>query len=248
MKKLSSLKYAIAAACLVAGNAQADTILGLYAGAQYWQVEPDGKFGNAEDNQATFNFDDEAQGSFYIAFEHPVPLIPNIKLRQTELKVGGSGNVNFEFDGTQYSGNAQVDADLSNTDLILYYEILDNGLASIDFGVTVKNIDGEIVVSDENDSSTEEISGYVPMGYLAAKVGLPLTGLAIYGDVSVLSIGDHSLTDYQAGLAYTFVDNLAVDMSAQIGYRSFKLELDDLDGIYSDLEFSGIYGGLEIHF
>ncbi len=247
MKKLTSFKLALAAA-MVASSAQADTLLGLYAGAQYWQVEPEGEFGTAQDDQANFNFDDDAQGSFYIAFEHPVPLIPNIKLRQTQLEVAGAGNVDFNFNGTNYSGTAQVDADLSNTDLILYYEVLDNGLASFDFGVTVKSLDGEIIVSDGDASDTQELSGYVPMGYIAANVGLPLTGFSIYGDFSILSIGDHSMTDYQAGLAYTFVDNLAVDMSAQLGYRSFSLELDDLDGIYSDLEFSGIYGGLEVHF
>lgn len=249
MKKFTSIKLALAAACLAASSAQADTILGLYAGAQYWQVEPEGQFGSNDDQQAAFNYDDDAQGSFYVALEHPVPLIPNIKIRQTQLEITGSKNMNFDFNGTAFDGNVSTEADLSNTDLTLYYEVLDNGLASLDFGVTVKSLDGEIMVMDDDGTSrTQELSGYVPMGYLAAQVGLPLTGLSLYGDVSVLSIGDHSLTDYQAGIAYAFVDNIAVDISAQLGYRSFKLELDDLDGIHSDLEFSGAYAGLEVHF
>ena len=42
--------------------------------------------------------------------------------------------------------------------------------------------------------------------------------------------------------------NLAIDLTLQLGYRAVTLELDDLDDIYSDLEFKGIYAGLEVHF
>jgi hypothetical protein len=44
------------------------------------------------------------------------------------------------------------------------------------------------------------------------------------------------------------MENLAVDVTFQVGYRAVELELDDLDDIYSNLEFKGVYAGLEVHF
>ena len=64
----------------------------------------------------------------------------------------------------------------------------------------------------------------------------------------MLSVDDHSLTDYQAALTYSLMENLALDVTFQLGYRAVELELEDLDGIYSNLEFKGVYAGLEVHF
>ena len=43
-------------------------------------------------------------------------------------------------------------------------------------------------------------------------------------------------------------ENLAIDVTFQIGYRAITVELDDLDDIYADLEFKGFFAGLEVHF
>ena len=262
MKTQNKFKLALLASCLTAAtSAHADMILGVYAGAQYWNIEPEGKFGTEEDDQETFNFDSASNASFYVALEHPVPLVPNVKVRHNQMEdLSGNGQIDgeFEFAGTTYATNTDVDvnADLTNTDFILYYEIFDNGLVSFDFGLNVKHIDAYIQATgttsagnnQNTDSSEEDFSGYVPMGYVAGAVGLPFTGLSVYGDMSLLAIGDHSLSDYQVGIAYEFIDNLAVDMEVQVGYRSFALKLDDLEGIYTDLDFKGVYAGLQVHF
>ena len=75
-----------------------------------------------------------------------------------------------------------------------------------------------------------------------------VAGLSVYGDVNMLAIGDHSLVDYQVGVAYALLDNIAVDLDVQVGYSSWSLKLDDLDDINTDLDFSGVYAGLEVHF
>jgi len=72
--------------------------------------------------------------------------------------------------------------------------------------------------------------------------------LTVYAEGSLLSIDGHSLHDYEMGIAYTFVDNLAVDLTVQLGYRSFLLELDDLEKVNTNLEFDGVFVGLEVHF
>lgn len=235
-------------------SAYADTVLGVYVGGHAWNMDTEGGFSNTT-SLTNFDFDSETKGSFYATLEHPIPLVPNIKIRQTEMDSGGNVTLtsSFTFGDQLFTSQSDLvtDVDVSNTDFILYYELFDNDLVSFDFGLNGKYVDGSLFVQDASDatiSALEEFSGVVPMIYSRLELGLPLTGWGIYAEGSFLSIDDHTLSDYQAAITYEFVDNLAVDMTLEVGYRAVVLELEDLDDIYSDLEFSGVYAGLEIHF
>ena len=252
MKK-SLLGCALLAAT-VAAPVQADTILGAYVGAQGWNMGVDGGFSNQESSLTNFAFDDKTNGSFYVALEHPVPLIPNVKINRTTLDTAGVTTLTaeFEFNGTLYSENTNLNTDfeITATDFILYYEILDNDLVSIDVGINGKYIDGTIMVAEStgNRMVSEDFSGVIPMAYAKAEIGLPFTGLGVYAEGSFLAIGDSTVSDFQAALTYSFVESLALDMTLQAGYRSMTIELDDLDDLYSNLEFTGVFVGLEFDF
>ena len=86
------------------------------------------------------------------------------------------------------------------------------------------------------------------MLYLSAEVAIPATGLSVFAEGNMLSIDDHTLTDYQVGIAYALIDNMIIDVNLQAGYRAVDLELDDLDDIYADLQFDGAFAGVEVHF
>jgi outer membrane protein len=240
---------------IVATSAQADMLLGLYAGAQGWNMETTGSFADDANEPSSFNFEDETQGSFYVALEHPIPIIPNVKFQRTALDTAGEVTLdaNFEFGGRLYTSNTDIftDVELTSTDMILYYELFDNDLISFDVGINGKYLDGNLLVEEKDDSSSrsmEEFSGVVPMLYSRVQVGLPLTGFGAYAEGSFLSFDDHTLTDYQAAVTYSLLDNIAIDMTLQLGYRAFTLDLEDLDGIYTNLEFSGAFAGVEVHF
>ena len=49
-----------------------------------WQTDTQGGFADSN-NTADFNFDDETNTALYIAFEHPVPFLPNVKVNHTTL-------------------------------------------------------------------------------------------------------------------------------------------------------------------
>lgn len=235
-------------------TAQADTLLGLYAGAQGWNMQTEGGF-SSDGNNADFKFDDKANSNIYVAFEHPVPLIPNLKVQRTIMDTNGETTLNsqYSFGDEIYAQNTDLltDVQLNTTDFILYYELFDNDLISFDLGVNVKQIDGELLVTEKDDasnSSRESFSGPVPMVYSRLALGVPFSGFGAFVEGSMLSLDDHTLTDYQAALTYSLMENLALDVTFQLGYRAVELELDDLDGIYSKLEFKGVYAGLEVHF
>ncbi|MBB1304001.1 TIGR04219 family outer membrane beta-barrel protein [Pseudoalteromonas sp. SR43-5] len=256
MKKYC-LAAALSMACL-APAAQADTLLGLYVGVDGWKSDNDGQFSYKNNASQDFDFEDETFVSYYAALEHPVPLVPNIKLKYTELELDGDAVIGdtFSFNGSTFDTNRKVNtvSDLSHIDYILYYEIFDNDLVSIDLGLNAKQFDGEITVKyddDERDVSqieTKDFSGFVPLAYGRAEAGLPFTGLSVFFEGSFLAIDDSKVQDYQVGVAWELIDNLAVDVAVKAGYRSMVLELDDVDDITTDIDASGPFAGIQVHF
>jgi outer membrane protein len=255
MKKIA---LAAALASILSTNVQADA-LGIYLGGQIWDNQASGAFGDGS-SQIDFNLADEKQNSFFIAFEHPLPLIPNIRIASTSLETIGNTSLttDFEFEGETFSTDDNVNANfnVSYVDYTLYYELFDNDLLSFDFGLTARDFDGDVTVSAEANSGTEsvtqsssvEVTDVVPMLYVRTNVGLPLTGLNLYAQGNFLSIDNHTLYDYEVGVSYELIDNLAVDVNINAGYRAVKLELDDLNDLYTDIEFDGVFIGTTIHF
>ena len=251
---MKKLLVAAAFAAAVSSSAQADTLLGVYIGGQIWANQASGSFGSSDD-QSTFSLEDESQGSIFIALEHPLPLIPNAKIARTTLDTSGGTNLNKEFtfrDETYAEGtNVDVTFDLTYTDYTLYYELFDNDLISFDFGITGRDFDSNIVVSESEQSGRSaklSASGIVPMLYAYTNIGLPFTGFNFYAEGNFLSLDDNVLYDLQAGVSYELIDNLAVDINVTLGYRAVKLELDDLDDLYSALDFEGVFAGVVVHF
>jgi outer membrane protein len=255
MKKIA---LAVTLASILSTNVHADTI-GIYLGGQVWANQATGTFGDSND-QVDFNLNDENQNSFFIAFEHPLPLIPNIRIASTSLETDGMTTLDsdFDFDDEAFAAGSDVDAvfDVSYVDYTLYYELFDNGLFSFDFGLTARDFDGDIQVSSEIttgtgtviQSDTIAVTDVVPMLYASTVVGLPFTGLNFFAEGNFLSFDDHTLYDYQVGVSYELIDNMLIDVNVNAGYRSVKLELQDLNDLYSDIDFDGAFVGAVVHF
>lgn len=251
MKKIA---LAVTLASILSTNVQADA-LGIYLGGQIWDNQASGTFGDGS-SQVDFNLVDEKQNSFFIAFEHPLPLIPNVRIASTSLETQGSTTLNteFEFEGETFSQDTNVNADfnVSYVDYTLYYELFDNDLVSFDIGLTGRDFDGDVTVSASSGANSQSgsvsVTDIVPMLYARTNVGLPLTGFNLYAQGNFLSIDDHTLYDYEVGVSYELIDNLAIDVNINVGYRAVKLELDDLNDLYTNIEFDGIFLGTTIHF
>lgn len=255
MKKIA---LAAALATVLSTNVQADA-LGIYLGGQIWDNQASGTFGDGS-SLVDFNLVDEKQDSFFIAFEHPLPLIPNARIASTSLETNGMTTLDtdFDFDDETFLNGADVNADfdVSYVDYTLYYELFDNDLLSFDFGITARDFDGDVTVSTQvttssgtvSQSDTIAVTDVVPMLYVATNVGLPLTGLNLYAQGNFLSFDDHTLYDYEVGVSYELVDNMLIDVNVNAGYRAVKLELEDLNDLYTNIEFDGVFVGTTIHF
>jgi outer membrane protein len=229
----------------------ADTVLGMTADVDFWNMESSGSFNDSSDMQS-FDLDTESNAILTLAFEHPLPLVPNFKIKTNDLSSSGNQRLSedFNFSDTDFPAglDVRVDFEAQNTDFIFYYEIFDNDTVSFDLGMNLKYLDGDIEVESNGVRASEAFDGYVPMLHGAVQIGIPATRLSAFGDLSLLSMGGHTLQDYTAGVAFKLVESLAVDISLKGGYHRISLELDDLDGIYTDWAFDGAFLGVQADF
>lgn len=240
------------------GYVAADTLFGIYAGVGGWFSEYDGDFSSDEsidiDLIDDLSFDRDDANSIYVAIEHPVPLVPNLRLQRTEISIEESSELatQIDFDGTNFSSSENVTAelDLTHTDVTLYYEVLDNWV-SLDLGFTVRAFDGEVLIEGETiDIATgepifarEEIDVPLPMLYGKAKFELPFTGFAVEAEGNILEVSGNGITDATIKLAY----ESKLGLGAELGYRVFQLTLDDEDDLNADITIDGVYVGVSLH-
>ncbi|MGL5358281.1 MAG: TIGR04219 family outer membrane beta-barrel protein [Shewanella sp.] len=239
MKK-TLLASAVFGFCM-ATSAQAATVVGFKMGGDYWQADTSGSFANKGQPQQNFDYDSSAQGSYWIAVEHPLPLIPNIKVRENSLDQKGSGTSANNFDG-----RVTVYTDLSNTDFILYYELLDNDILSFDLGAAYKLMNGSLRVQDPGHPEQKGVDSGILMAYASAELGIP--GLGLFGFADLMQgVSETNVHDFGIGLGWGF-DGTAVDLRVRVGYREFAFDANNFSGVSADTKFDGYFAGVEIAF
>jgi len=272
MKKTA---FAATLAALFTANVQADTV-GLYIGGQIWQSEVSGVLGE-ENTLIDFNLKKEQQMSYFVAVEHPFPLLPNVRISSNMLDTTGKTTLTqeFSFGDKSFLTDTDINAsfNVSYIDYTFYYQLLDNDLFSFDLGLTARNFNGAVTVTGTAEVVTtvveednvdhvhliDEISSsvttgkiktdeIVPMLYVATNISLPLSNLSVFAQGDFLLIDDHSIYDYQVGLSYLLVDNKMMDFNLNLGYRAMKMEFNDLENLSTDLEFKGAFVGVIAHF
>ena len=217
----------------LSGLAQAD-VIGVKGDLSYWAY--DGQANMAAQTAAS-DQDLERKGAaqLSLAIEHPVPLIPNAKIRYVNLKTQTENEV---------AGQPVYDINMDHADFILYYEILDN-IVNADVGVGATTLNGHVTTLA---LSKTDIDKTVPVIYATAGANLPFTGLSAKGEVLYSNFNDAKITDAQAELQYNFIDNLLVDVGLKAGYRILDIKLDDYEKNDLKFNFKGPYIGLDIHF
>jgi outer membrane protein len=222
--------------------------LGLSVGGGVWNTSPEGGFRRGGDPlpvdvKDNLLWDTESRGYVTASFEHFVPLVPNVRVNIMSLDHSGNGNSSFVFDGTTYSGVIDNKMTIEQTDLTLYWELLDN-IVSLDFGLNARALNIDYSIRDDNGNSiSDSASQVVPMLY--AMVGAsPWFGIMLSAEAYYISAAGNELSDYSAKISYT-TDYL---VGFEAGYRSEKIVLDDVDNFFSDLTFKGPFLGAYLRF
>jgi outer membrane protein len=209
-----------------------------------WSYDPTGQIRNSPDvandtfsleNDLGMQDDETFQGFLY--FEHPVPIIPNFRLGVTNLQLTGNGTTTSvkNWNGTAIpAGNVITDADLSHTELGLYYELWDTGF-DFDLGINVKLFNGSVTMSGGGATATSSFEETVPLLY--GHFGIPLVaGFNIAADISGGGYDGNNYMDslIRVGWVSDFM------LGVELGYRSMTVDYSD-GNEYADVKIKGPY-------
>ena len=207
-------------------------VIGVKADLSYWDFD-----GYSQDNNFKHELDRQGTAQLSVAVEHPVPLLPNAKIKY----------VNLDSNSEQSSLINASEIELNNIDYILYYELLDT-IVHADIGAGLTNLDGTVKNLTTGVFTQYDLDEYSPLLYATAGVKLPFTGMSAKAEAVYSHGSDTRKTDVQAELQYDFIDNLLVDVGAKIGYRMMQVDFEQDQRPDLQLEFKGPYIGLDIHF
>lgn len=231
-------------------------VLSLRIGADAWDqsIDGDGRSGpDTIDLNNVLDLDSNDGASVYIAFEHPIPVLPNILVRQTDMQFEGNTTavLDFQFDDVSYTAgdNLATDFDLSHTDVTLYYELLDiDSLLSLDLGITGRVFSDGLAVKNLTSSQLGklDIDETLPMLYGRVQFNLPITNLFLGVDANWIGYKESSISDITAKIGYQFDFGLGLEL----GYRTFKLDYEDEndDTDQADFTVDGGFAGVYFHF
>jgi outer membrane protein len=225
----------------------------IYAGAYSWETEPSGEFasgGEAISMGDDLGYGETRQNVLFIGLEHPVPLLPNVRLRQVDLSDSSSERLerSFTYDGTPFAVGQDVETffQLDHTDLTLYYSPLDT-VAKVDVGITARRLDAAFEIESSSPTPQEgavAVEGTLPMLFLSVRGNLPLTGVYAGGELNAVSYDGSDLMDGRVNVGW----RSDVGLGLELGYQQIDLELDDVDDLDADLEFGGPYLAVSLGF
>lgn len=229
----------------------ATPLFAFYAGAGNWMSEYEGDIGaaSATADFGELGFDDGNNQYFYAAFEHPIPIIPNVRLELSDLSSSATGELSnsYTLDDQTYAAGTSIasDFDMTFTDLTLYYEIL-----LVDFGLTARQFDVElsaVPTSNPDNSASASVDGVLPLLYLQAKVPLPFTGVYLTGAGNFISFDNKSVSDFRGAVGYD-IELGPTTLGLELGYRMFELDLGDEEDLAGVVELSGAFVSLNLEF
>lgn len=244
---------------LASSSAMALPGLDIWAGGYTWKTSYEGTVAATANGQSinlsvedTLGLEDSDNNVIWAAFEHPIPMIPNVQIKKTDMDTTGTGTYTdtFVFAGQTYSASEELNSriNLNHTDFTAYWG-LPLPLATVDFGLNVRKFDGELAIN----TGVSELDAPIPMVFGRVGAELPLTGLEVMAEANYVGYKDTSHMDYQVVLRYTLPVVPVLDINLEAGYRSFQLDVDptdfdgDADDLTTDIDMSGVFLGISLH-
>lgn len=215
--------------------------------AGYWNATPSGTIqsgGNPIDVENDLGYDSEGHKNFAIRFAHPVPVIPNLRLRYNDIEHEGQGSIKTSFRDVNANVDVKSRTDLTHYDYTAFYTA-PIPIVTLDLGLNVKHFDGEVTLKEQggNTTDTVEIDEFLPMGHVRADVDLPLTGLGAGAELNYISFDGDSATDVEGYISFN-----ADPVYIQGGYRQFDVDVDASGDLKVDTELSGPFVRLGVGF
>ena len=257
------LKVALVSTLISSANAGA--VLDLEVGGGMWSTSaPTGYLevtGVDVDLATEANLGSTSDNMYmWVVIDHPIPLIPNLRVEQTTLKSTGTKSYTTGIaDLFTYTGDVDTELDLSNSDFILYWGVPFATWApfidELDFGLGVKVFNGSLVMTENltGSSLADESIDNAPLPYLYGKLRVEppfMFGIGVEAELKYLSIDTSS---YVTNFNETIIKLdwgleaplpiLDIEAGIEAGYRTMSFDID-ASALKTDVEFNGIFFGV----
>lgn len=214
--------------------------------------------GEQVDVQSDLGFDGENDAQFYLILEHPLGVVPHVKIQHTELESIARAFLDepITYDNITFvpGQNVVSSMDFSHDDLTLYW-MPKKGAFRIGVGLGIRIIDGSFAIRSEDtpQRSVERFDEAIPLPYLHARYAHKRSGLSLGIDAYGASYSGDSFLDADIKLAL----RLGMGFGAELGYRLIELDIEDLDvedfggnpeELDVDLSAKGLYFGISYNF
>ena len=243
---MKALKSALVVSAVVAAPLANADVLGFGASIGYWDSDLSGKASKGGDRvnvENDLDLSNNGEANLSAHLEHPIPLLPNVRLSYLRIDQSGNSELGTGFDGIPAGVPVSSDLDWRQTDLTLYYEVLDNWV-NLDLGLTARDLDAELEVTDTAGlyTSRTSVDAVVPMAYAAGRFDLPFTGVSVGVSGNLISYGGDSVYDYDVYGQYE-----VIGLQLRAGYREMAVDYEDGDERL-DIDVGGPFASVGFNF
>ena len=205
--------------------------------------------GDRADIKDDLNIGDKNSYFIRAKLEHPIPLLPNIKLQYTRMRFTGDGTVtkSYTFGNITVNVNDRVQTklDLDHYDIVLFYNLpFINMLQIIDaeVGLNIRVIDFYAKVRDVSQNREDSTSFLAPIPMLHGSLEIkPVGFFSLLVEANGIAYQGSHYYDITGELRIKPIRNILADFYIGGGYKYEKLKIDDIDNTSADVKIKQPY-------
>ena len=247
----------LAAVGILASTLSAD-FLRAEMGGGLWNKKPTGSLSYSDLGATGAYTSDEKEDSgayAWLLIKHFIPIVPNVRLEYATLD--DTGLATGSFNGFVAPANSKAAIKMTQYDVIPYYNILDNTFwMTVDLGVDIKMINFDYSAEGvtvpglgASQSYSDSTSLALPLGYVRARVQIPVTEIGLEADVKYITYGNSTVSEFRAKVDYTLDFIPVIQPGIEIGYRMQSIDIEsDNEKTKLKMDYSGVYAGIMLRF
>ncbi|MDQ7056028.1 MAG: TIGR04219 family outer membrane beta-barrel protein [Persephonella sp.] len=205
--------------------------------------------GDRADIKDDLNIGDKNSYFIRVKLEHPVPLLPNIKLQYTKMRFTGDGTVtkSYTFGNITVNVNDRVQTklDLDHYDAVLFYNLPFINIFQIidaEIGLNIRVVDFYAKVRDVTGNIEDSTSFLAPIPMLYGSLEIKPAGfLSLLVEANGIAYQGSHYYDITGEVRIKPIRNILADFYIGGGYRYEKLKIDDVDNTSADVKIKQPY-------
>jgi len=221
-----------------------------------WNHDPNGMI-NYQGDDVHLNSDlslkDRTDMNLWLRVEHPVPMLPDIKIQYTPIKVDDNNTPNrpFIFGGKNFDEAIHSELEMDIIDVQLYNHLPFIQLASlkgldVTYGMTFRFLNATAFIDEIQTLDSKSRSFSTPMPLLTAGFNIaPMSSFSLNGEFMAMTYSGNHWYDVTAKL---HLSPFSEFIFMGIGYRYQDFKLDDVQDVTADQTMQGFFGEIGFRF